>query len=211
MTLAIQVETFREKKSEVSNIVSITPVGVAGGVINLRGVTDQRRIMLRWEPPKENPQYADAYSVRRADAANEVTVAEPQYDDPAFEIGKTYSYTVAPLRHMGPTSIQGAEPQTFEIQAVDRTPPRTPEGLSIVVSESGAFVTWDPNTERDLAGYRVFRSETMEGSYSVITTQLQTTNGVFDPAHSSGIYYAVSAVDESGNESPRSMPVREQP
>ncbi|HKA20728.1 MAG TPA: hypothetical protein VKN18_20770, partial [Blastocatellia bacterium] len=75
-------------------------------------------------------------------------------------------------------------------------------------SETGAYVTWEPNSETDLAGYRVFRSERPDTGFKPVTDRPSSGVGFFDSTYRPGLYYAVSAVDESGNESPMSTPFR---
>jgi hypothetical protein len=70
------------------------------------------------------------------------------------------------------------------------------------------YVTWEPNEETDLAGYRVFRSEHPETGFKAISDRMVMTNGFFDSSYRPGSYYAVSAVDEFGNESKTSTPYR---
>ena len=71
----------------------------------------------------------------------------------------------------------------------------------------GDFLTWAANEETDLAGYRVFRSDRPDSGFMTVE-RLITTNAFFDPSSRSGVSYAVSAVDEFGNESERSAPLR---
>jgi hypothetical protein len=77
-----------------------------------------------------------------------------------------------------------------------------------VPEEAGGFLTWEANAEPDLAGYRIFRGDTEQGPFALVVDAIHATNAIFDPAFRSGAYYAVSAVDDSANESPRSAPYR---
>ena len=92
--------------------------------------------------------------------------------------------------------------------AEDRTAPATPSGIDISISDTGAFLTWAANEETDLAGYRVFLTDRADGELKPIGIGLITTNALFDPGYRSDLYYAVSAVDELGNESTPSAPFR---
>jgi hypothetical protein len=90
----------------------------------------------------------------------------------------------------------------------DTTPPAAPSDLAVQTSGAGALrLTWTANTESDLAGYRVYRSPTAGGPYSLISgTSLVSTGTYLDQNLEGGktYYYTVTAVDGSGNESPRS-------
>jgi hypothetical protein len=78
-------------------------------------------------------------------------------------------------------------------------------GLQVNPSGNGALLTWAANVETDLAGYRIFRSDRPAGGFGPLEEGIHTTNGFFDPNYRPDTYYAVSAVDESGNESAMSV------
>ncbi len=87
----------------------------------------------------------------------------------------------------------------------DTTAPAAPAGLTVnvPVSLSGVLeLDWADNTEGDLAGYNIYRSETSGGSYSQIAAGVinsdYTDAGLADQTT---YYYVVTAVDTSGNES----------
>jgi len=69
-------------------------------------------------------------------------------------------------------------------------------------------LTWNPNQETDLAGYHVFRSESANGGFRSISDRIVMTNAFLDSSYRAGTYYRVSAVDEFGNESSMSAPLR---
>jgi hypothetical protein len=208
-TFAVQLETTRGKLSPISNSASVTPVEVPGRVAGLRAIVDQRRITLQWDRPQEHPELANAYLVNRIDPADEPqVVSETRYEDNRYQPGRSYSYQVTAARNLQGGLIPGTEPAAITVVAEDKTPPQVPSELDIVPSDTGAFLTWSNNSEADLAGYRVFRSESANGPFRPITDSLNPTNGFFDAAYRPGLYYAVSAVDEFGNESARSAPLR---
>lgn len=206
-TFTLVVETTRGKASGVSNTVSITPVNVPGRVTALRGLADQRRITLSWEKPREHPELADMYLVRRTQPpADPEYVSETRYEDNRYRPNQSYSYDVTAARRLEGNPVPGIGSEPITVVAEDKTPPQVPTGLDISVTDTGAFVTWAANSERDLAGYRVFRSDRPDGEFKLLTPQLQTNNAFFDADYRSGLYYAVSSVDEFGNESAKSAP-----
>ena len=199
-SFSVIAETAGGKLSQVSNIVSIAPVAVPGKILNLRGVVDQRRITLTWDKPQEHPELADAYRVSRIAPAETQVVSDTRYDDLRYRPGEMYTYDVTAMRGMVP----GIGPESVSVLIQDKTPPQVPSGLDIVVSETGAFVTWSANAESDLAGYHVFRNGMALGD------KLIATNSFFDSDYRSGFSYAVSAVDEFGNESAQSASIKGQ-
>jgi fibronectin type 3 domain-containing protein len=67
------------------------------------------------------------------------------------------------------------------------------------------FLTWNENKERDLAGYRVYRSTGSGKDYELLTVTLLIRTTFSDTTVKSGItyYYVVTAIDKAGNESAR--------
>jgi hypothetical protein len=208
LTYTIVTDTAQGKKSAISNTAAITPVEVPGKVSGVHAVVDQRLIMLRWDKPAEHPELADAYVVIRTDMPESQTVSDTQYDDSEYEPGKIVTYQVTAIRRVSENAVLGVGPQTLTVTVEDKTPPRAPAGLDIVQSDTGAYLTWNPNTETDLAGYRIFRSENPNGVFRPVADRVISTNAFFDPSYRSGQSYRVSAIDEFGNESAMSDPLR---
>jgi fibronectin type 3 domain-containing protein len=208
-TFSLTVDTTQGKLSMVSNSASITPVEVPGRVTKLKAFADQRRVIVQWEKPEEHPELADAYIVTRADTpAESETVTNTRYEDPDYQPRKTFTYNVTPIRRVSGVIVAGVGPESYQVTVEDKTPPQVPMNLDIKVAVMSAFLTWDPNEEADLAGYRVYRSERADGGFTSVTDRLITGNSFVDSSYRAGTYYAVSAVDESQNESPRSAPFR---
>jgi hypothetical protein len=115
---------------------------------------------------------------------------------------------VTPVRRFPDRAVMGVGPKAVTVPAEDITPPQVPTGLDIAQSDTGAFVTWNANTEADLAGYRLFRSGRADSDFKPVSERLITTNQFYDQPYRPELYYAVSAVDEFGNESAMSAPFR---
>lgn len=85
----------------------------------------------------------------------------------------------------------------------DTTPPADPNLLAVVGVSSTVDLDWDDNTEDDLWGYNVYRSETSGSGYEKLNndpvTASQYTDNTTSP--STTYYYVVTAVDFAPNES----------
>jgi len=196
-TFTVQAETARGKLSENSNPASITPVEVPGKVAGLKAVVDQRTITLFWGKPQDHPELADVYLVNRIDPPEEpAVVSKTSYEDDRYQADKTYVYELTAVRRFQGRMVPGVGPEPITVLAEDKTPPQTPSGLDVVLSGTAAFLTWTANPETDLAGYRVFRSDRVDGEFGLATDHLVTTNEFIDASYQPGLCYAVSEVDE---------------
>ncbi len=84
--------------------------------------------------------------------------------------------------------------------------PAAPSGLTATAPLAGGVVlTWNANTEADLAGYNVYRSASATGSFTLLNTDgLLTTPTYTDTSASPNatLYYQVVAVDTQQRVSP---------
>ena len=86
----------------------------------------------------------------------------------------------------------------------DVTPPAAPRGLFSVTGDGQATLRWLANTESDLQGYRVYESPCSSGPDCPFDRiGATTTNQFVASGLANGVtrFFAVAAVDRSGNES----------
>jgi hypothetical protein len=89
----------------------------------------------------------------------------------------------------------------------DNTAPSSPTGIQVLNGDNVVDLTWDRNRENDLAGYNIYYSTAYYGKYTLIGSS--PTNAYTDNSAENGVlnYYAVTAYDQSGNESDLSKDV----
>jgi hypothetical protein len=83
----------------------------------------------------------------------------------------------------------------------DLTPPRPPTGLQALALDNQVNLDWYLSRDADIAGYNVYVSSSYSGKYILIGS---THNNYFkdiDAVNGTTYYYAVTAYDESNNES----------
>lgn len=93
---------------------------------------------------------------------------------------------------------------------LDTAPPATPSGLAGAIGASGVRVRWAANGEPDLAGYHVYRALAAGSLFTRLTATATVTPEYVDTSapDTLAVWYSVSAVDASGNESARSAATR---
>jgi hypothetical protein len=124
--------------------------------------------------------------------------------------GETYSYTAQRIRTMTldghSVELRSAPSAAVTVVMRDIFPPRRPVGLEAIANPSDASpsidLSWQPNTDADLAGYRVYRQEGSAAPVRLTPEPLQVP-GFRDSSAVAGhrYTYTVTAVDAVGNES----------
>jgi hypothetical protein len=89
----------------------------------------------------------------------------------------------------------------------DNTPPALPTGIQVLNGDNRVDLSWIKNRESDLAGYNIYYSTSYYGKYTLLGSS--TVNFYIDDGASNGVlnYYAITAFDQSGNESDLSKDV----
>ncbi len=154
--------------------------------------------------------------------------ANSPWTDTATEYGKTYRYAIRAVGQYGPDSVESDASAAVSITPQDVFPPKAPEGLvgvPILAALGGPAIelSWQPNTEADLAGYNIYRSELPEPRDGP-GYQKQNAKLILGPAYRDDTaevgktyFYTVTAVDKMGNESERaaeaaaSVPAEQRP
>jgi hypothetical protein len=137
------------------------------------------------------------------------------YNDSHVEFGRTYIYSVRSVLNYSSASIESSDSNFLAITPKDAFPPAAPSVLiGIFAPEAGGVaahvdLSWAVSSEADLAGYRVYRSEQDGFLGTPLDSTLLQTPAFRDMNVASGhhYYYAVAAVDRSGNVSAPSATV----
>ena len=141
--------------------------------------------------------------------------------DTTVRFGESYEYRAQRVSRVnvdGKTlELAGELSAPIDVEAKDVFPPNVPLGLVAVAAagENGAGpaidLSWQPNTDSDLAGYVVYRREG-DGGWQRVSPATPVVEPAFhDPQVQPGhtYRYAVSAVDNGGHESARSAEAQE--
>ncbi|WP_213805604.1 fibronectin type III domain-containing protein [Granulicella sp. dw_53] len=145
--------------------------------------------------------------------------------DQTAHLGETYRYTAQRVRivHLKSRTLEiRSVPSSFiSIALRDTFPPAVPTELAAILGEpstgptrsSSIDLSWQPNSEPDLAGYLVYRrtlSNTSTPASRLTATPLSGPSFRDLTAVPGQRYaYTVTAVDTSGNESAPSTPIEE--
>jgi hypothetical protein len=92
----------------------------------------------------------------------------------------------------------------------DTAPPAAPTGTVATRVGGDARTTWNAGSEPDLAGYHVYRAGSSGGPWTLVSGGLVTATQFLDttvPGGATTLWYAVTALDVSDNESARGAAV----
>lgn len=130
------------------------------------------------------------------------------YRDTLFDFGKTYVYQVRSVVNADENSIESDDSAPAIITPRDTFPPTVPQNVvvALIPGENGAVsvdLSWSINSEPDLAGYRIYRSDNPAEHGTLLQTDLLLSPAYHDNSVQSGhqYWYTVTSVDRSGNES----------
>jgi hypothetical protein len=168
-----------------------------------------------------DPASADAAAKNLSQAKWKVPLAflatshTNSYRDTAFDFGTTYLYTVRSVILENGSAVESSDSLPAIVSPRDIFPPAVPQGLLTAVivgsptNTPEVDLSWSINTEPDLAGYHVYRSEHQDTPGQLVTPDLLLSPAYRDtsvqPGHT--YWYSVTAVDRSGNESAPCAPV----
>ncbi len=139
---------------------------------------------------------------------NPQPLEEPAYVDRSFRYGETYFYSVRSLADAAPPPRESAGSPEVEVRPVDTYPPRAPTGLAAAAEGGVIKLYWFPNSEPDLAGYRLDRRAAPDGEFARLGQVGAVETSFVDATARPGVRYdyVVTAIDDATppNESERS-------
>jgi fibronectin type 3 domain-containing protein len=206
------------RETEKSSFGYGTP-SVNGQPLDVTGVSvqpapdDSYRLKLFWTP-RTGDTIAGYKVLRGNDEAGPFGVITPgnptvdgyfpkatsQYNDSNLTMGQKYCYMIIVI------DTTGAESPGITVCGTpgsDAIPPSRPESLTATSGNASAQLKWTANSEPDLAGYRIYKSETTKTAFVQINSELATypRYNVSGLKNETVYWFKVTAVDFAGNES----------
>jgi hypothetical protein len=229
----LELRNKNGKSAGLSNAALVLAGQAPAPVTGLAAEVRKQGVVLHWNPadPQESIRLKRTLLNPPASKPKEGLLAPPEepvsldlrveHDggmamDKEIRFGNSYEYRaqrIANIASDGKTiELVGEFSPPLRVVARDVFPPSTPAGLAAVATgatggtPASIDLSWQPGAEPDIAGYRVYRREAQSEWRRVSGDQ-----PVVGPAFHDGdvlaghtYFYAVTAVDTRGNESPRS-------
>jgi hypothetical protein len=189
------------------------------------------RTLLTPPSPGSKPQKGPLAPAAEPLEQNLLVEDDPQLGralDKAVQFGETYEYRAQRVvRVTGKNQtleLDGELSPPVRVEVLDIFPPAVPAGLAAVATAPGPGaaeaqpsaqpsidLSWQPDTETDLAGYIVYRRQAGSPWQRISPPQPVPAPGFHDAHVAPGntYIYAVSAIDQKGHESARSAEAQE--
>jgi len=222
---AVRFVDRRGRPLPLSNLVSIEPVpGIARAPSGLSYSETQDHIAITWTPPSENidgtPAQVVGYNIYRAkpNAArlgrplNDKPLVEARYDDTNFIYLTKYEYVVRSISQGPESQVESLDSERLAVTPRDTFAPAAPTNVTAASAGGVVSIFWPSNSERDVIGYYVYRSDgSQSAQWTRITPSITTKTTFRDDRVTAGSQYSyrVTAIDRYGNESAPSAVVVE--
>lgn len=215
---AIRFVNESGQKAAFSNYLIVEPTArVANAPSGVTLKVGEASLKISWREPVENvdgssPANILGYNVYRLvgdnpdpNLLNKTPITQTEFSDSFFEFGQKYKYFVRTISLGSDGSpLESLDSETAEALPVDTFAPSPPEAITIAAAPNNISIFFAVNPEKDIAGYRIYRSEnqnTPKAEWKLLTPSLLTTNTFQDKTIESGktYYYYLTAVDKFGN------------
>lgn len=189
---------------------------VPSGLTATRGDTT---VALSWTAVAGTPDLA-GYRVYRANAQagpwTELTsspLAQSSYLATALTNGTKYFFAVTAVDTTGNESARSVGVASTPTPP-DTTAPPVPSGLAASAGDTSVFLSWsDSGGPSDLAGWFAYRATAPDGPWTKLTAEPLEESGYSATGLTNGTpyYFALTAIDYTGNESARTTAVAATP
>ena len=162
------------------------------------------QVSLSWQASSDPESGVSQYKIYRATNSGNETLLTPvaggalSYVDRAVLPGTAYFYQVTAINGAGLESSRSPEVSAI----TGNNPPAAPVGLTAQAGDQQVKLTWNANTEIDLASYKIYQAIDTGPLQFVSTTPAMVNNSTVSGLVNGAPYrFAVSALDNAGYES----------
>jgi fibronectin type 3 domain-containing protein len=172
--------------------------------------SDNQSIQIYWNMPSEALAQVKGFSIERAEriegfystvSKELLPPSQKEFIDKDAKISNYYR-----IKAHGQKATEYAYSLPYYIPLVDSMPPAAPINIAGNIDSLGVVkLYWQANTEEDLLGYRVYRSNAPNDEYSLVSKETLSNTQFSDTINintlTKKIYYKIVAIDRHFNPS----------
>jgi uncharacterized protein len=194
--------------SDVITTIGIKPLQATAGITKTE-VIGNASVLLTWMFPQEAAAELKGFNVLRSNNVDtnfkqvntQLIAPEKRLFTDDSPLSTNY-YKIQAISKYDQSSI--SFPSLVQLE--DSIPPLPPQNLQAVAAANGSIkLSWQENTESDLIGYRVFRSNYKNDEYSQITSspvkEIVFNDTISTQTLTDKVYYKIAAIDNRFNTS----------
>ncbi|MDR2424911.1 MAG: hypothetical protein LBD59_09350 [Prevotellaceae bacterium] len=177
--------------------------------ITVSDINEHGNLELEWEFDQQGNTFIKGFELSHSEDANnyQTLVTDINPEKRSFLVARerltaSNYFVITAIPHEG----EPASSFPVLVQPIDSVPPAVPTGLTGTVDTAGIVrLTWKNNTERDLLGYRVYRSQ-LKDEESTPLFYLALNDTVYSDTVNvrnlnKKVFYSVAALDKRYNQS----------
>ncbi|MBT2160031.1 fibronectin type III domain-containing protein [Zobellia barbeyronii] len=200
----------KSKPSDTISVIAYKELLVVPLIENNKIISD-KEIILNWSFASEEAWKVSRFDVLRANkpiGPYDIIKEKLSSDVRSYMYNEVQDINYFKIRAHGiGGDFQDSSP--YMIQPIDSIPPIVPQGLIGTIDSLGIVqLTWGKNTELDLKGYSIFRSNRPNQEFTKLNkSELQQPNyidTINTKSFNKKVYYKIVAADNRYNESPPS-------
>ncbi|GHT76294.1 hypothetical protein FACS189463_1090 [Bacteroidia bacterium] len=181
---------------------------ISAPVMANKEVIDNNKVRLTWEYPEEMNESGIGFRVYRSTKPN--ATKEKIYESKTAT-ARNFTDLSPKLTNYYLVSVFDDETEKFTAghtyaELIDSIPPLAPRDLAGTVDDSGkVLLTWKKNTDEEIDGYRLYRSNRPDFEFLLVTPAVVQDSCFTDSINlntlTKTIYYRLRAIDLRGNQS----------
>ena len=169
--------------------------------VNVTAQAGDGTVKLEWT---HSDPAVNTYRVYHTGASQPLTVTDATYADiTGLDNGTEYYFWVTAVDDNEDESPVSEPVGSVPLEVPDNDPPAAPAHLQATPKAGRVFLSWDPNAEQDLAGYRIY----VNGALCCTVPASEHTVNITPLTQGKTYTFVVTAVDRAGNESPKTSQV----
>ena len=131
--------------------------------------------------------------------------AKPTWQIRNLEPGSTYFIAIKTIDEAGNKSFTS---NVVRATTIDNIAPQIPQGLKVRTDNSKIMLSWKPNPEKDLAGYKIYFKQE-KSFYNLVEVDKDTTEYTLENLENGSQYFiGLAAFDRAGNQSERTKDIK---